>query len=319
MKKRYLIAGSVAGVATVAVAARLFMRPRDTDWHKSRDIAFHSEYSHFIDLDGVRLHYQQTGDANARTLVLIHGFASSTLSWSHVMLPLAAAGFRVIALDLLGFGYSAKPGTGEYTIAGQAKLVMRLLDSLGIQQATLIGSSYGGAVAATCALDYPERIERLVLVGAVSNDRPLTFKLMRVFSAPILGDVVSPLLLGSRRLLRWRMKQAHDRNGGVLDEKRVDARHLVLRASAAHRAIIRTVRGWNAERISREAHLIKQPTLLLWGENDVEVPLGDGELLHATIPGSRLIVFSHCGHHPQEECPGTFTNLVADFCREKSA
>src|SRR6185369_3876400 len=240
MKKRYWIAGA----ATLAVAGKLMLRPRDADWQKCRQVVFHSEHSRFVDVDGVRVHYQEAGDPKAPALVLIHGFASSTLVWSKVFLKLAEAGYRVIALDMLGYGYSAKPRNGEYTIAGQAKLLMRLLDALGIPRAVIIGSSYGGAVAATCALDYPERVEKLVLVGAVSNNRPLAYKLMRVFGSPVVGAVVSPLLIGSRRLLRRRMKRVYDRHSWVLDERRVDARHLPLRAAGTQRAIIRTVRSW---------------------------------------------------------------------------
>jgi pimeloyl-ACP methyl ester carboxylesterase len=311
MKKRYWIAGA----ATLAVAGKLMLRPRDADWNKCRDVVFHSEHSCFIDVDGVRVHYQVAGHPNAPALVLIHGFASSTLVWSKVFLPLAQAGYRVIAFDMPGYGYSAKPRKGEYTIAGQAKMMMRALDCLGIPRAIFVGSSYGGAVAATCALDYPERVEKLVLVGAVSNNRPLAFALMRVFGTPVFGDVVSPLLIGSRRLLRRRMKRVYDRHAWVLDERRVEARHLPLRAAGTHRAIIRTVRGWDAERISRDAHLISQPTLLVWGENDLEIPLADGERLHEEISGSRLIVFLNCGHIPHEEYPEAFTNVVIDFCR----
>src|SRR5215217_2112941 len=219
MKKRYWIAGA----ATVAIAGKLLTRPRDADWHKSRDVVFHSSHSRFVDVDGVRVHYQEAGDENAPALVLIHGFASSTLVWSKVFLALAEEGHRVIAVDLLGYGYSAKPKNGEYTIAGQAKLLTRLLDCLGITQAILVGSSYGGAVAATCALDYADRVEKLVLVGTVNNNRPLAFKLMRVFGSPVFGDVVSPLLIGSRRLLRRRMKRVYDRHSWVMDERRVDA------------------------------------------------------------------------------------------------
>jgi len=314
MKKRYWIAGA----ATLAIAGKLLLRPRDADWQKCRGVVFHSEHSCFIDVDGVRVHYQEAGDEHAPAMVLIHGFASSTLVWSKVFLKLAASGYRVIALDMLGYGYSAKPRNGEYTIPGQAKLLTRLLDHLGIPRAILVGSSYGGAVAATCALDYPERVEKLILVGAVNNNRPLEFTLMRLFGSPVFGDVVSPLLIGSRRLLRRRMKRVYDRHEWVLDERRVDARHLPLRAAGTHRAIIRTVRGWDAERISRDAHLIKQPTLLLWGENDLEIPLADGERLHAEIPGSRLVVFLKCGHLPHEEYPEAFTNIVTDFCEQKS-
>lgn len=310
MKKRYWIAGA----ATLAVASKLLMRPRDADWAQNRHVVFHSDHSRFVDVDGIRVHYQEAGQRNARPLVLIHGFASSTIVWSKVFLPLADAGFRVIAIDMLGFGYSGKPRNGEYTIAGQAKLLIGLLDQLGIKRATLVGSSYGGAVAVTCALDYAPRVERLVLIGTVNNNRPLNYKLMRVFGSPVFGDVVSPLLIGSRRLLRRRMKRVYDRHAWVLDERRVDARHLPLRAARTQRAIIRTVRGWDAERISRDAHLIRKPTLLLWGDNDREIPLADGERLHEEIPGSRLIVFLNCGHLPHEEYPEAFTKVVADFC-----
>jgi len=312
MKKRYWIAGA----ATLAIASKLLMRPRDADWAQNRHIVFHSDHSRFVDVDGVRVHYQEAGERNTSLppLILIHGFASSTLVWSKVFLPLAEAGFRVIALDMLGFGYSGKPRKAEYTIGGQAKLVISLLERLGIKRATLVGSSYGGAVAATCALDYPQRVDRLVLIGTVNNNRPLNYKLMRVFGSPLFGDVVSPLLIGSRRLLRRRMKRVYDRHAWVLDERRVDARHLPLRAAGTQRAIIRTVRNWDAERISRDAHLIRQPTLLLWGENDREIPLADGERLHEEIPDSRLIVFLNCGHMPHEEYPEAFTKVVADFC-----
>ena len=313
MKKRYWIAGSAAAAATVVIA-KLLTRPRDADWNRNRHVIFHSDHSRFVDVDGVRVHYQEAGDRNAPALVLIHGFASSTLVWSKVFLRLAAAGFRVIAVDMLGFGYSGKPRNGEYTINGQASLLMSLLDRLKINRATLLGSSYGGAVAATCALDYPQRVDKLVLIGTVNNNRPLGYKLMRVFSSPVFGDVVSPLLIGSRVLLRRRMKRVYDRHEWVLDERRVDARHLPLRAARTQRALIRTVRSWDAERISREAHLIKHPTLLLWGDNDCEIPLADGERLHDQIPGSRLIVFLNCGHIPHEEYPEEFTNVVADFC-----
>jgi pimeloyl-ACP methyl ester carboxylesterase len=314
MKKRYWIASTATAAATVMVAAKLLTRPRDADWHKYRQAIFHSEYSRFVDIDGIRVHYQEAGEKTNPVLLLIHGFASSTLVWSKVFVDLAHAGFRVLAVDLFGFGYSGKPRNGEYTIAGQAAFLMRLLEHLGIKRATLVGSSYGGAVAATCALDHPQRVEKLILVGTVNNNRPLRFNLMRLFGLPVLGDVVSPLLIGSRRLLRRRMKQVYDRHAWVLDERRVDARHFTLRAAGTQRAIIRTVRGWDAERISRDAHLIQQPTLLLWGENDIEIPLADGERLHEQIPGSRLVVFLECGHLPHEEYPEAFTKLVADFC-----
>jgi pimeloyl-ACP methyl ester carboxylesterase len=74
------------------------------------------------------------------------------------------------------------------------------------------------------------------------------------------------------------------------------------------------VRRWDAERISRDAHLLTAPTLIVWGDKDREVPLADGERLQQEIPNSRLFVFRECGHLPHEEYPAEFTKLVSEFC-----
>ncbi|MDQ5844356.1 MAG: alpha/beta hydrolase [Acidobacteriota bacterium] len=313
MKKRYWIAGASA-LAASSIAAKLWLRPRDVEWETNRGNVFNAEYSRFAEVEGLRVHYQEAGQPDAPTMVLIHGFASSNLVWSKVLLELAGTGFRVIAPDLLGFGYSAKPRALEYTITRQAEMVVGLLKELEIKRAVLVGSSYGGAVAATIALDHPELVEKLVLVGAVTNNRPTRYMMMRLFGSPIIGDILSPLVVGSRRLLRMRMKRVYDRHSWVLDERRVDARHLPLRTRGTHRAIVRSVRRWDAERVSRDAHLLTQRTLIVWGDRDREVPLADGHRLHEAIPNSRLIVFRECGHLPHEEYPQEFTKLVSEFC-----
>lgn len=312
MKKRYWL-GGLSVLAGSLVAGKLLLRPRDVEWASNRDVVFNAEYSRFAEVDGVTVHYQEAGESSAPPLVLIHGFASSNLVWSKVLLPLAEAGFRVIAPDLLGYGYSGKPRNLEYTIASQARMVVGLSKQLGIARVALIGSSYGGAVAATIALDHPELVQKLVLVGAVTNNKPTRYMLMRLFGSPIIGDILSPLVVGSRRLLRMRMKRVYHRHAWELDERRVQARHLPLATRGTHRAIIRTVRRWDAERISREAHLLKQPTLIVWGDTDREVPLTDGERLQQEIQDSRLSVFRDCGHLPHEEYPAEFTTLVTEF------
>jgi pimeloyl-ACP methyl ester carboxylesterase len=313
MKKRYWIGGLTAVAATSAVAAKLLLRPRDVDWENERSHVFHADHSHFAEVDGVRVHFQEAGESDAPVMVLIHGFASSNLVWSKVLLELADAGFRVIAPDLLGYGYSDKPKELDYTITRQAQMITGLMQQLGIEKAIVVGSSYGGAVAATIALDRPELVEKLILVGAVTNNRPTRYMLMRLFGSPIIGDILSPLLVGSRRLLRRRMKRVYDRHAWEMDERRVDARHIPLRTRGAHRAIIRTVRRWDAERVSRDAHLLTTPTLIVWGENDREVSVEDGRRIHRQIPGSRLVIFRECGHLPHEEYPQEFTKLVAEF------
>lgn len=317
MKKHYWI-GGISASALALVAAKLLLRPRDVDWEANREAVFHAEYSRFTDVDGVRVHYQEAGPSDAPAVVLIHGFASSNLVWSKVLLELGAAGFRVIAPDLLGYGYSAKPRELDYTIGSQARMIVGLLGQLGIERAFVVGSSYGGAVAATVVLDNPGLVEKLILVGAVTNNAPTSYLLMRLFGSPIIGDILSPLLMSSRRLLRARMKRVYDRHAWVLDERRVNARHLPLKTRGTHRAIIRTVRRWDAERVSRDAHLITLPTLVLWGDKDREVPLEDGQRLQKKLPNSRLLVFDECGHLPHEEYPDEFTKIVTGFLRDAS-
>jgi pimeloyl-ACP methyl ester carboxylesterase len=312
MRKRYWI-GGLSAIAASAVAAKLLLRPSDVEWDAERSHVFHADYSRFIEVDGLRVHYQEAGKPDSPVVILIHGFASSNLVWSKVLLELAEEGFRVLAPDLLGYGYSDKPKQLDYTITRQSQMVVGFMRRLEIDSAVLVGSSYGGAVAATVALDHPELVDKLVLVGAVTNNRPTRYMLMRLFGSPIIGDILSPLLVGSRRLLRRRMKRVYDRHAWAMDEKRVDARHIPLRTRGVHRAIIRTVRRWDAERVSRDAHTMTRPTLILWGENDREVSIEDGRRIHEQIPNSRLFVFRECGHLPHEEYPEEFVELVADF------
>jgi pimeloyl-ACP methyl ester carboxylesterase len=249
--------------------------------------------------------------------LLIHGFTASNFVWSDVLLPIAAAGYRVIAPDLVGYGFSGKPKWGEYTIDAQARMIVRLMDRLGIESAALVGSSYGGAVAATCALEYPERARCLVLVGAVTNDQAKRQLLLRLAATPLMGDLISPLLLSSQMVVRWRRRTIYAKeNTHLCNEERLRAHHRPLRASNTQRAVLKTLRGWRAGRIEEEAHRIKQPSLLIWGEADLEIPLANGRRLFELIPDSRLIVFRRCGHMPMEEYPREFTEVVVDFCSD---
>ena len=317
MKKRYWIAGA-GGLIGAGVAVKLLKRPRDVNWDEHAHELHHAEHSRFLEIEGVRVHYQEAGSRAAPVLLLIHGFTASNFVWSDVLLPLARNGFRVIAPDLVGFGFSEKPKRGEYTVDAQARMIIGLMDHLGIESAALIGSSYGGAVAATCALDYSERVRRLVLVDAVINDDIKRQPLMRLASTPLLGDLISPLMLGSRRIIFRRMRQGYaPQNAHLFDERKMNAHHRPLLAANTQRATLTTLRRWSARRIEDEAQYIRQPVLLVWGEYDVETPLKHGRQLLEKIPNARLLIFRDCGHMPMEEYPDEFTEVVSSFCSTK--
>jgi pimeloyl-ACP methyl ester carboxylesterase len=317
MKKRYWLGGTTALLGG-ALALKLLTRPQDVEWGEHRERLHHAEKSRFVEIEGVRVHYQEAGAAHAPPLLLIHGFCASNFVWNETLEPLAEAGFRVIAPDLIGFGFSGKPSGGEYTFEMQARMICGLMDAIGVERATLVGSSYGGAVAAVCALDHAARVTRLVLVGSVSNDDVPRRVWLRLAASPVVGEMISPVLLDARRLVKRHLRRTYAaQNNFLLEEDRITAHQRPLLAANTHRAILRTLRRWSAGRIELEAARIRQPTLLVWGAHDREVPLKSGERLHELIEGSRLVVFPDCGHLPQEERPQEFASLVAEFCRDE--
>jgi pimeloyl-ACP methyl ester carboxylesterase len=317
MKKRNLAIG-IGGAIGAAVAVKLLTRAKGVNWDDVQGLVPHSEHSHFVHIDGANIHYQEFGDASKPTLLLIHGYTASVYVWHTTAPQLAENGFHVVAIDLLGFGYSEKPAWFDYSITSQARMVSRFMNRLGVGRATVVGSSYGGAVAATLALDYPERVEKLVLVDAVCNDEVKNHPLLKLASVPGLGEMVTPFIVDSKAFLRRRMHGTLARaNHHLIDDDRINSVIRPLRAADAHHSLLTTSRNWHAERVQQDANLIKQPTLIIWGEEDTVIPIKDGYKLHEEILNSRFVVLRDCGHVPPEEKPELFTELLASFCSDQ--
>jgi pimeloyl-ACP methyl ester carboxylesterase len=302
-------------VLVVAVAFTIFWysRPDDLDFEEFRAAVPHSAASRFADVEGVgRVHYQEKG--TGRALVLIHGNNSSAYSWRDVFDELAKD-FRVVALDLKGFGFTAKPA-GDYRVETQAALVMRLLDQLKIERATLCGSSMGGAVALTAAINYPERVDALILVDSsafneVSGGASLAPAYLRW---PYIGGAVTALALTSDSLVREGLRKSFY-DGSKVTEERVAAYYRPLRTRGGQRAarLVRDQRDYT--QIENSLDKIRQPALLIWGAQDRLNILEDGKRLHAKLAGSQLVVFDNCGHLPQEEMPERFAREVTKFMK----
>jgi pimeloyl-ACP methyl ester carboxylesterase len=316
MKKRNIALG-IGGALGAAVAVKMLTRAKGVEWEKVSELVPHSENSHFVHVDGANIHYQEFGDKSKPTLILIHGYTASVFSWHSTAPQIAENGFHVIAIDLLGFGYSDKPTWFDYSITSQARMIARFMNRLGIGRATIVGSSYGGAVAATLALDYSERVEKLVLVDAVCNDAVKNHPILKLASVPGLGEIITPFLVDSRRFLRHRMHGTlAAANHHLIDDNRINSVLRPLKAADAHRSLLATSRNWHADRIERDAYLISQPTLIIWGEEDTVIPISDGHKLHDSILNSRLVVLKDCGHVPSEERPELFAELVTEFSRD---
>ena len=314
MKKRNVVL-AVGGAIGVAVAVKMLTRSDTVSFEDVSDRVIHSDHSHFLNVDGARVHYQEFGEASKPPLVLIHGYTASVYVWKTAAPLLAEAGFRVIAVDLLGFGYSEKPDWFDYSIQAQARMVSRLMNRLGIGRATIVGSSYGGAVALTLTLDYTERVEKLVLVDPVCNDEPKNHPILRLASLPGLGEVITPFLCDSKLFMKMRMHGTLAKaNHHMITKDRIESIIRPLSAADGHHSVLATSRNWSAEHIERDAHQITQPTLIIWGEEDTVIPIRNGYKLHEEILNSRFVVLKDCGHVPQEERSDLFTDLVTEFC-----
>jgi 2-hydroxymuconate-semialdehyde hydrolase len=317
MKKRNIALG-FAGAIGAAVAVKMLTRAKSVKWDDVSDLIPHAENSHFVQVDGARVHYQEFGDASKPTIVLIHGYTASLYVWKTVAPMFADGGFHVVALDLLGFGYSEKPSWFDYAISSQARVVARFMNRLGIGRATIVGSSYGGAVAATLALDYPERVEKLVLVDTVCNDNLKNHPILKLAAVPGVGEAITPFLIDSRAFQRYRMRGTlSPANHKLITDERVEGILRPLTAADAHHSLLATSRAWSAERIQQDAHLINQPTLIVWGADDKVIPPDDGHRLHNSILHSRFVILKDCGHIPQEEKSDLFAEIVTEFCRDR--
>lgn len=317
MKKRN-VAIAIGGGLAAAVAVKMLTRAKTVDWNSVAGDITHSDHSHFISIEGIRLHFQEFGEPAAPPMILIHGYTASLYVWKTVAPMLADAGFRVIAIDMPGFGYSEKPHWFDYSIPSQAHVIERFMDRLGIGRAVIVGSSYGGAVAATIALDYKERVEKLVLVDPVTNDHVKNHPILRIAAVPGFGEVITPFLVGSRTFMKMRMHRTlAPANHTLITEERLKNIQRPINAADGHHSVLATSRNWHADRIEQDAGLIDQQTLLIWGDQDRVIPIENGYKLYNSILHSRLVVLKNCGHVPQEEKSELFTKLVVDFCHDR--
>jgi pimeloyl-ACP methyl ester carboxylesterase len=313
MKKRNL-ALAISGAVGGAVAVKFLTRAGSVLWEDVSDRVPHSNRSHFIKVDGARVHYQEFGDESKPPVILIHGFTASLYVWKTAAPMLADRGLRVIAIDLLGFGFSEKPRWFDYSIQSHARMISRTMDRLGLGRAHIVGSSYGGAVAMTLALDIPERVDKLVLADTVCNDRPKDHPILRLAAIQGIGELITPFLVDSKYFLRKRMRNTlAPVNHHLITNERVESIRRPLSAADAHHSVLATSRNWHADYLERDAHLISRPTLIIWGKDDRVIPIACGRTLHHHIPGSRFVVIRNCGHVPQEEKSEVFTNLVSEF------
>ncbi len=272
----------------------------------------------FLWVNGYAVHYLDDGPKHAPAVVLIHGFASWAFTWRLLRAALLAQGFRVIVVELLGYGASARPAEPIYTTETQARVVLGAMEQLGVQAAHCVGHSFGGRVAMQMALLAPERVRSLVLLApeAFATDRPPIAYALRV---PVLGYVLAfyttspiftrPVLYFISRQRAWLTREV----------VRGYAAPLHVRATALAQLWQGRSPKDGVKPVPYHLAEIAHPTLIIWGDQDPIFPVVQAHRLAEALPQAHLHVLPETGHLPHEERPDEVAQHVIAFLRQTAA
>ncbi len=250
-------------------------------------------------------------------ILLVHGIAGSSRTWEQV-LPLLAHRYTVVAPDLVGHGDSAKP-PGDYSLGAHASSLRDLLSVLGIERATIVGQSFGGGVAMQFSYQFPEKCDRLVLVGSGGLGREVSW-VLRLLTLPGF-EYALPVLFPSfvRNLGNDLMQFFHRagfRHARALEGWRAYAS---LTESENRMAFVRTLRsvvdpgGQSVNAMDRIYLAARIPTLIVWGDRDNIIPVSHAHAAHEAVAGSRLEIMEGAGHFCHVEEPVRFVEILSDF------
>lgn len=268
--------------------------------------------SQFVEIAGMQVHLRDEGPReDAEPIVLLHGTGASLHTWEGWTAALKHDR-RVIRYDMPGFGLTGPAPDANYTIENYARVVVAVLDRLGVQRCVLVGNSLGGYVAWATTVLHPDRVARLVLVDSggypyESQSVPLGFKIART---PVLRVLMRDVL--PRSVIEGSMRNVYGDPNKVTPEL-VD-RYFDLTTRAGNRlALGQRFAQTQPGDLARRVPEIKVPTLIIWGGRDRLIPPAQGDRFHEEIAGSQLQTFAALGHVPQEEDPAATVAAFKEF------
>lgn len=259
-------------------------------------------------VDGTRLRMIDSG--NGTPVVFIHGIGASMYAWRHALPPVVAAGYRVVAFDNRGFGFSEKPPLRHgYHNADYARLVVALLDSLGIASAVLVGHSMGGAIAAEVALAHPDRVRGMVLMDAAGFGIrwPVVLTIARW---PVIGPVATAF---RGRWITGHILRSAFADRGKVTEADVDQYYAPVPDPNYGRALRGVLREFRFDSLGGRLARVQAPTLILWGDTDRLISLRNGARFARELPRSEFVVIARSGHNVPEESPDQVNRLLLGF------
>jgi len=269
-----------------------------------------------VSLHGHKLSYVDSGSGQA--ILFVHGLLGSHRNWRHLVDRLDNTN-RVIVPDLFGHGASEKH-EGDYSPSAQAATLRDLINRLDIDRVTIVGHSLGGGISLAFCYLFPDRVERLVLVGTGGLGREVS-PALRAATLPVadwvLPVIASPWVRGGAELVGrglslfgWRA--SHDIRAaweGFTELSDADARRAFL-------ATTRAVMNSHGQTIAAHEYLLELaelPVLVVWGTNDMVIPVDHAKRLGELAPECRVEIFDGAGHFPHLDRPDRFADVLRDF------
>ncbi len=257
-----------------------------------------------VEVFGQKINYIEAG--TGPNVILLHGLGDDLNVWEQTV-PALTPKYRVWALDQIGCGQSDKPLI-NYRVSVLVEFLHAFCKKLGIEKATLVGNSLGGWVGAAFAHAYPDRVEKLVLVGAAGY-WPKHFSVQELSRQQLRTlSVSSPSAY--RETMKWMLYDEAILTDAFVEE--AYAAQLKRKDGFTINQFIESVlRG--EDRLDGKTKQIKAPTLVVWGRQDEATPLAIGEAFAKEIPGAQKAFIDRCGHMPQWECPPAFNAALLKF------
>ncbi len=274
--------------------------------------------SQFVEIEGSRVHFRDEGPKDAPASLLLHGTAASLHTWDGWVERLGSR-FRLLRLDLQGYGLTGPNRQKDYSIDQQIRVITTLMDRRGIPSAAVAGNSLGGLIAWRLAAAHPDRVRSLILLSPAGAPPPETadkapktrrgFRTLDLAKIPGLRSLLTRLT--PRFLIRRSMEQVYG-DPSRLSEELVERYYLMLRRRGNRQALVDAM----SQRVpsstagspistagSRSLADVSQPTLIQWGSKDRWIPVEHGSRFHRILPASSLIIYPDLGHVPMEEDP----------------
>ncbi len=296
---KYLVIGVL--VSSVLILLNITL-PIDPDTLRQK---YTNDASKFITIAENQVHYRDEG--KGEPVLLLHGTASSLHAWDEWTRHLTKK-YRVIRMDLPGFGLTGPDKEDRYEVADDIRFIDELADTLQLDSFHLAGSSLGGRIAWEYSVAHPNKVKSLTLLNAVGYPQetwPLPILLGQV---PVIDQVVSHFQ--PRFMVRTALKDIYHDDTIITDEL-VTRYHELARYPGNLNAFIKRVKA-RLDKDHTKISRVTTPTLIMWGEEDNYFPLASGRQFAKDIVGSRLITYPEIGHLPMEEDP---KKTVEDFIR----